>query len=486
MINNQYLAFDIGASSGRAILGTFDGCKVDLMEIHRFPNEMMLHNGHYYWDINRLFGELLNGLRLCVKKHNVIPVSIGIDTWGVDFGFLDGNSQLIGNPFAYRDSLTDEAMDQVFKVIRPKELYAKTGIQFLRFNSLFQLWALKKKFPTVLLQADKMLFVPDMLGYLFTGQIFSEYTIASTSQMLNPKTRNWYPDLLMRLGLPIHILDDIVEPGTQIGTIKPGILSELGVNSISLVAVGAHDTASAIAAIPAEGKNWAYISSGTWSLMGIETESPILSDLSFKYLFTNEGGVGKKIRYLKNITGLWLIQECKKIWDRNEEITYPEMITRCKKVTPFRSLVDPDDPAFMNPENMPSAIREYCERTGQVAPETIPEFARCIFESLALKYRLVLDQLKVISPHPIEKIHMIGGGSLNTFLCQLTADATGLPVIAGPAEATALGNILVQIGSHQGLDGLDTLRAYSLNSVQTVTYVPKNKAAWDKVVKREA
>jgi rhamnulokinase len=482
MINTQYLAFDIGAGSGRAILGTLDGCQVKLQEIHRFPNEMVLRDGHYYWDINKLFTELMTGLRICIKTHNVIPVSIGIDTWGVDFGLLDGSSQLIADPFAYRDSLTEEAMEQVFKVIRPKELYAKTGIQFMRFNTLFQLWAMKKQFPTRLLQADKMLFIPDLLGYLFTGIIYSEYTIASTSQMLNPKTRNWYPDLLMRLGLPIHILDDIVEPGTQIGTLKPGILSEMGVNSISLVAVGAHDTASAIAAIPAEGKNWAYISCGTWSLMGIETESPIVTEVSFKYLFTNEGGVGKKIRFLKNITGLWLLQECKKIWDKERELPYAEIIAQCKKVKPFQSIIDPDDPCFMNPENMLVAIRDYCLRTEQTAPETIPEFARCIFESLALKYRIVLDQLKEVSPFPIEKIHMIGGGSLNTLLCEFTADATGLPVIAGPAEATALGNILVQVACHQGLSGLDTLRAYSLNSVKTITYMPKNRSAWQKAL----
>ena len=481
MINTQYLAFDIGASSGRAILGTLDGCKVTLMEIHRFPNEMVLRDGHYYWDVNRLFDELMTGLTLCVKKHNIIPLSIGIDTWGVDFGLLDGNEQLTGNPFAYRDSLTEEAMEQVFKVMRPKELYAKTGIQFMRFNTLFQLWALKKKFPMQLLNSSKMLFMPDLLGYMFTGIAFSEYTIASTSQMLNPKTRNWYADLMIRLGLPIHILDDIVEPGTQIGSLRPEILSKLGIDKISLVAVGAHDTASAIAAIPAEGNNWAYISSGTWSLVGIETEAPVINDASFKYLFTNEGGVGKKIRFLKNITGLWLLQECKKIWDKEKEISYADLISQAKKVKAFQFLIDPDDPSFMNPENMPAAICEYCRKTGQAIPSSIPEFARCIFESLAMKYRIVLNQLREVSPHPIEKIHMIGGGSLNALLCQFTADATGLPVVAGPAEATALGNILVQIACHQGLTGLDTLRGYSMNSVKTETYLPKNTSSWEKM-----
>jgi rhamnulokinase len=480
MDNSSYLAFDIGAGSGRAILGTLDGCRIDLKEVHRFPNEMIYKDGHYHWDVRRLFEELKTGLQLCVKKHNIIPVSIGIDTWGVDFGLIDGNGKILDDPFAYRDSLTGEAMEQVFSVIRPKELYARTGIQFMSFNSLFQIWALKRKFPTLLLQADRLLFMPDLLGYLFTGNIFSEYTIASTSQLLNPKTRNWYPDLLIRLGLPIHILDDIVEPGTQIGELKPSILSEVGVDSITLVAVGAHDTASAIAAIPAEGSNWAYISSGTWSLMGIETDQPILSDGSFKYLFTNEGGVGGKIRYLKNINGLWLLQECKKVWDKDGEIPYERLIRDSRKVKPFRSLVDPDDPAFVNPANMPEAIRDYCIRSGQPAPEQPAEFARCIFESLALKYRIVLSQLREVSPHPIEKIHMIGGGSLNDFLCQLTADATGLPVVAGPAEATALGNILVQIASHQGLTGLDMMRAYSMNSVETVTYTPEKTGGWDR------
>lgn len=481
MTNNQYLAFDIGASSGRAILGTFDGCRIDLKEIHRFPNEMVKENGHYYWDINRLFQELKTGLKKCIQDYRVIPVSLGIDTWGVDFGLLDSSDKILGNPFAYRDSLTETAMEEVFKVIRPKDLYAKTGIQFMRFNSLFQLWALKKHFPTLLLQADKLMFIPDLLSYMFTGVPFTEYTIASTSQMLNPKTRNWYPDLMIKLGLPIHILQDIIEPGTQVGRINEGICSELSIPPVSVVATGAHDTASAIAAIPAEGKNWAYISSGTWSLMGIETDEPILSESSFKYLFTNEGGMGKKIRYLKNITGLWLLQECKKTWDAEKILSYDEIIESCKHSRPFRSLVDPDDLLFMNPPSMPEAIREYCRNTGQPEPESIADFTRCILESLAIKSRITLDLLKEVSPHPIEKIHIIGGGSLNKLLCQFTADATGLPVIAGPAEATALGNILAQIASHQGISDLSTLRGYSMNSVSTLTYTPENHEAWERI-----
>lgn len=478
MTSTHFLAFDIGASSGRAILGAFDGCRITLTEVHRFPNEMVLRNGHYYWDVLRLFEELKTGLKKCIRDLGIIPVSIGIDTWGVDFGLLDGSDNLLELPFAYRDDLTESAMEEVFKMIRPKDLYAKTGIQFMRFNSLFQLWALKKKFPTLLLQADKLLFIPDLLSYMFTGTYFSEYTIASTSQMLNPKTRNWYPDLMLRLGIPVHILENIIEPGTQIGPIKPEILSDLGNPPVSVVAVGAHDTASAIAAIPAEGKNWAYISSGTWSLMGIEADQPILNEESFRFLFTNEGGVGKKIRVLKNITGLWLLQECKKIWDAENPVSYEELIKGCKKVKPFQSIVDPDDPAFMNPWDMPETIREYCRRTSQAVPSTNEEITRCIFESLALKYSIILEQLRKISPHPIEKIHMIGGGSLNSFLCQLTADATGLPVVAGPAEATALGNILSQIACHQGISSLDTLRGFSMNSVKTITYKPKKTGEW--------
>ena len=469
----QYLAFDIGAGSGRAILGRFDGCRINLTEVHRFPNEMVMRGGHYHWDIHRLFKELKSGLGKCITHQGVIPVSIGIDTWGVDFGLLDSNGQLLGLPFAYRDSLTENAMEEVFSLINRKDLYQMTGIQFLVFNSLFQLWALKKRFPTLLLQADKMLFMPDLLNYLFTGVSCSEYTIASTSQILDPYKRDWLPGLMLRLGLPIHLLEEIVEPGTQVGTLKPGILGELGIPAVSAVAVGAHDTASAIAAIPAEGKNFAFISSGTWSLMGIETDQPIINEDSYRFLFTNEGGVGGRIRFLKNITGLWLLQECKKVWDRQRVYSYDELITACQQVKPYRSLIDPDDPSFLNPVSMPEAIREYCRKNGQLEPSTIPEFTRCIFESLARKYQLVLEQLKRVAPYPIKTLHMIGGGSLNPFLCQLTADATGLPVVAGPAEATALGNILVQLASHQGTSSLEKLRGYAINSVSTITYTPK-------------
>ncbi len=481
MDQTLFLAFDIGAGSGRTILGTFDGCRINLTEIHRFPNEMVYLNGHYCWDVHRLFKELKTALNLSVSRRNAIPLSIGTDTWGVDFGLLDGNGELLGLPFAYRDSLTENAMDEVFTLIDPKDLYARTGIQFLCFNSIFQLWALKKKFPALLIQADKLLFMPDLLNYFFTGTSYSEYTIASTSQILDPYKRNWLPELMLRLGLPVHILEDIIEPGTQVGTVKPEILSELGIPPVSVVAVGAHDTASAIAAIPAEGKNWAFISSGTWSLMGIETDRPVISKDSFQFLFTNEGGVGGNIRFLKNITGLWLLQECKKIWDTEKVLSYDDLIRGCQNAVPFRSLVDPDDPSFLNPGNMPEAIRECCRKSTQPEPVTIPEITRCIFESLAFKYRVVLGQLKQVSPHPIEKIHMIGGGSLNPFLCQLTADATGLPVIAGPAEATALGNILVQISCHFGITSLEILRGFAINSVATVTYLPENQEQWDNI-----
>jgi len=472
MSSQHYLAFDLGAGSGRAILGTFDGCRIELSEIYRFPNEMIQEEGHFFWNIDQLFAEIKTSLKKCVKERKIIPVSIGIDTWGVDFGLLDGNGKLIGKPFAYRDSLTETAMEEVFRLIKPKDLYARTGIQFLRFNTLFQLWALKQQFPMRLLQADKLLFMPDLLCYLLTGNTSSEYTIASTSQMLNAKTRDWYPDLMLRLGLPIHILEEIVEPGTQVGQIDQSICSELGIPSIPVVAVGAHDTASAIAAIPAEDQNWAYISSGTWSLMGIETDHPILNEKSFNHLFTNEGGVGGKIRYLKNISGLWLLQECKKIWDKELAVDYITLTQEAGQAEAFRSIIDPDDPAFMNPPDMPSAIIHHCQENGQPEPRTKGEFTRCILESLATKYRTTLDQLQEVSPHPIDKIHLIGGGSLNQLLCQLTADATRLPVIAGPAEATALGNILMQIASHQGIKKLDALRDFTRNSVTTTEYLP--------------
>ena len=468
----HYLAFDLGAGSGRAILGFYDAGKVGMKEIHRFDNEMIFQNGHYRWDVFRILKEIKTSIRLCVHQHQVIPESLAIDTWGVDFGLLDGTGKLIELPLAYRDSITTYAMDEVFSQVKADQLYKKTGIQFLPFNSIFQFWALKELYPVQIARADKLLFMPDLLTYLLTGETYSEYTIASTSQMIEPVRRVWATDILMKLRLPIDLLEPIVDPGTQIGTVTNEISAELGVPTIPVIAVGAHDTASAIAAIPAEGTNWAYISSGTWSLMGIETKSPIINNKSLEYGFTNEGGVGHTIRLLKNITGLWLLQSCKKVWDAEQETTYPDLIDEARKAEPFRTLIDPDDPLFMNPVNMVQAIQSYCIERGLPVPETKGQFTRSILESLAMKYKTVLNQLNELSPHPILQLHIIGGGSQNQMLCQMTADATGLPVVAGPAEGAALGNLLLQILADGELMSLEEVRCVARNSVETIRYEP--------------
>lgn len=480
----HFLAFDLGASSGRAILGVLKGDTLNLKEIHRFENQMLMKDGHYFWDVPALFNEIKKGLKKCVDGLGIIPQCIGIDTWGVDFGLLDYTGQLSANPYAYRDSLTEMAIEQVTKKIPAKTLYQKTGIQFLPFNSLFQLWSLKKAFPERLLSAGKLLFMPDLLSYMLTGVSYSEYTIASTSQMLNPHTGRWDMALLHKLGIPTNLLEELVEPGTIIGNILPEHQAELGIGPIPVAAVAAHDTASAIAAIPAEGTDWAYLSSGTWSLFGVELTAPCLSQEAYEAAFTNEGGVDSTIRFLKNITGLWMLSECKKIWDQSLDYSYEELVETSLTAEPFRSLVDPDDSCFLNPTNMIQAIQEYCEKTRQKIPVQISEVSRCIFESLALKYRSTLDNLIRVSGRTVNRIHIIGGGSQNQVLCQFAANATGRTVIAGPAEGTALGNILMQARALGVVDNLESMRKLVANNIQTQNYLPENTIEWNQAFEK--
>ncbi len=480
----HYLAFDIGASSGRAILGTLEGDRVSLQEVHRFSNEMSFQNGHYHWNIFRLFEELKLGLRKCIHEFQITPDSIAIDTWGVDFGLIGDDDKLLGWPFAYRDSITDNAMEEVFAIVEPFELYKMTGIQFMKFNSLFQLWAIKKKYPALIKKAKKLLFMPDLLGYMFTGKYWAEQTIASTSQMVDPENKSWLMSLMDTLDLPTDILQETVSPGNTMGKLLPEIQKELDCPAISVVASCAHDTAAAIAAIPAAGNNWVYISSGTWSLMGMELNKPVLNEHAFTGSFTNEGGFDGTTRFLKNITGLWLLQECKKIWDNKEILSYSELVEKSTNAPPFQSLVDPDHQDFMNPANMQEAIINYCRRTDQVPPAGIPEFTRCIFESLALKYRYTLELLQKAHPSKPQKIHIIGGGTHNELLCQYTANATGLNVIAGPAEGAALGNILVQAYAAGKVGGMNEIRQVARNSVQTKSYKPENMESWEQAYKQ--
>jgi len=479
MQKNHYLAFDLGASSGRAILGTLENGKLQLTEVHRFENQMQYINGHFFWNIFTLFSELKTGLKKCIQEHGVQPESIGVDTWGVDFVHLNKEGMIISLPFAYRDSRTDTSMEDLFEVVPKDEVYLQTGIQFMQFNSLFQLFSMVKDQSSLLEITDKILFVPDALNYLFSGEAATEFTIASTSQMIVPGKKEWQSSLLKKAGIDESFLTEIVEPGTVIGKIKEDVAKETGSDPVPVVAVAGHDTASAIVSVPANDKNYAYISSGTWSLMGIESEVPLVSEKTLEMNYTNEGGVEGTTRFLKNIMGMWLIQECRRAWLEEKNYTWDEMVQLAKGSEPFKYLINPDDSVFLNPGDMPKAIADYCAKTGQGTPESHAEIIRCVYDSLALKYRFTLEQILTVSEQPIERIHIIGGGANNKFLNQLTADATKLKVIAGPTEATATGNILVQAKAMGALKSLAEMRELVRASFEVEEYSPNPDLDWD-------
>jgi rhamnulokinase len=484
MKSSSFLAFDLGASGGRGIIGDLKDKVLKLNEICRFPNSMIHVLGSYHWDILYLWDEIAKGMAKA-RSMNLNPESMGIDTWGVDYGLLDNQGNLLGNPYAYRDHRTDSAMEEFSRIIPLREVYELTGIQFMQFNTLFQLHAaIRDKLPLMDIAAD-LLFMPDLLNYMLTGIKKTEFTFATTSQLYNPNTGSWEKKLFNALGVPVNLMQDIVNPGTVLGTLNQSAIEDTGMKDLNVVAVASHDTGSAIAAIPASDDNFAYISSGTWSLMGIESANPVITEESFKFSFTNEGGVGNRFRVLKNIMGLWLIQECKRCWaGSGQDHSYAEYAAMAEKATPFISLINPDDQSFYNPVDMPSAIVAYCKAHDEPVPSNTGEFARCIFESLALKYRFVLDALRKVSGKRIDRIHVIGGGSQNKLLCQLTANATGLPVVAGPAEGTAIGNLLVQAMGMGYIGSLREIREIVINSCETVVYNPVDTASWDKAYGR--
>lgn len=477
---NKFLAFDIGASGGRAIIGKLKDDIISLKEIYRFYNGMTLIHGRYHWDIFRIFEDVKKGLKEAAAQ-NEIPSSIGVDTWGVDYGLLDEAGHILNLPYAYRDHRTDSAMDEVFRIIPKQELYNLTGIQFLQFNTVFQLHAaVRDRLPIMGLARD-LLFIPDLLNYLLTGVKKSEFSFATTSQLYNPRTKAWAPEIFEKIGVPIDIMQDIVSPGTVLGKLTQDISGETGMPSVDVIAVASHDTGSAIASIPAEDEYFAYISSGTWSLMGIESKTPVISQKSLAFNFTNEGGVEETFRVLKNIMGLWLIQECKRSWaDAGADFSYPALVKMAASSKSFKTLIDPDHPLLLNPANMPEAISSLAEKAKQPALDNPGEFSRCIFESLAFRYQQTLEELKQISDKDIRKIHIIGGGSQNELLCQFTANATGLPVVAGPAEGTALGNIMVQAMAQGKIKSLAEIRRIIRNSFEFKKYVPENTAEWDR------
>jgi rhamnulokinase len=463
---SRYVAFDLGAESGRAVLATLDGGSLAIQELHRFANEPVQAGGTMHWDVLRLWHEMRRGLSLAPEID-----SIGVDTWGVDFALLDGTGALIQNPVHYRDPRTDGIPERVFEIVPPSEIYENTGVQFMQINTLFQVYALAQKNPDLLRSARHFLTIPDLLNFWLTGKITCEYTNATTTQMFDTRARDWARPMLARLGIPTLFLETVIEPGTRIGRLRP----DLG--TAQVVAPACHDTGSAVAAIEASGPT-AFISSGTWSLLGTEAPAPIVTPQARAYNFTNEGGVGGTTRVLKNIMGMWLLQSCRKQWHASD---YASLIAMAKAQPDLTSLVDPDHPSFLHPENMTASIRGFCEATHQPAPETQAAFVQTILESLALKYRYVLDSLSHVTRQQYRTIRVVGGGARNHVLNQYIADATGCRVLAGPVEATALGNIVMQLVATGAVDSIAAGREIVSRSFPADVFEPRDSAVWDNV-----
>lgn len=474
----KVLAFDLGASSGRGIVATLDGGKITLNEVHRFENNGVSVRGTLYWDIIYLFNQIKQGIvnaRLAGGFD-----CIGIDTWGVDFGIVDENGDLLANPVHYRDTRTDNIPDEVFKEISKDDVYDRTGIQIISFNTLFQMYYMAKYKKKTLSLADKMLFIPDLLNYFLTGEKKIEYTIASTSQMINPYTRDWDNEMLEKLNIPTNLLCDIVKPGTVVGKVSKDVCDELSIEPTDVVAVASHDTASAVVSVPTTDDDFVYISCGTWSLFGTELDEPLICPEGLASSYTNEGGTDGKIRFLTNIMGLWLINEARRTWiKQGHELSFPELVKLAESSEPFKCFVDPDYPEFGKPGDMPAKIQKYCEATGQYVPQTIGEIARCIYESLALKYRYAFDNLKSITGKDYASINILGGGANAKNLCQMTASACGVAVNAGPIEATALGNIAIQLIAKGEIANIKEARAIIRDSFDIETYNPQDVAQWE-------
>jgi len=482
----RYLAFDLGAESGRAVLGTLHGKHLELEEVHRFPNGMLNILGHLHWNIYRLYEEILRSIRICCNQHGPQLNGLGIDTWGVDFALIGPQNTLLGLPYAYRDKRTEGMMERVFHRIPAREIYQLTGIQFLPFNTIFQLFAMVQEKSPVLQIAQHLLFIPSLLNYLLTGEITAELTFATTSQLFNPVKQEWARDIFERLDLPLEIMPEVMEPGQVIGPLLPNLAEELQIgDTVPVIATASHDTASAVAAVPVEPSTmregtWAYISSGTWSLMGIEIPQPIITEESFAMNFTNEGGVEGTFRFLRNIMGLWLVQECRRIWaEEGHPFEYSQLTDMAAQARPFAAFLYPDDPSFLRPANMPQAIRHFCRRTGQRPPEDRAQLIRVILEGLAFRYREVLEMLQHLCGKSIQVLHVVGGGSRNSLLCQFTANVCGLPVVAGPAEATAIGNLMVQAMAGGEVASLEDARCIIRQSFELQVYEPKETDRWE-------
>lgn len=485
--NKVYLAIDLGGGSGRVLAGEYDGHRIELHEMNRFANTPVELPDGRHWNVTGIYLNILEGLRLAARRYGNRPISVGIDTWGVDYGLLDADGHLLGLPFQYRDHRTDGMMQKAFSLVPERELYDDTGIQMMIFNTVFQLLSEIERGSPVLEVARDLLFTPDLLGYWLTGRKTQERSIASTSQLYDPKTKDWNLELIERLGIPRRLFKEIRDPGSVLGDLRPQLKEATGLVDLKVITVGGHDTASAVAAVPSQKKAPAYLSSGTWSLMGLELPGPMITEASFKDAFTNESGVGGTIRFLKNICGLWLIQESRRYWlDGGQDYSYAEMAGLAAGAEPFRSLIDPDAPRFADAGHMPEKIQAYCRETGQPSPETPAEIIRCIYESLALRYAQVWERLPKYTDIAPDCLHVVGGGCQDRLLNQFTANAIGAPVIAGPVEATGLGNILAQMLADGEISSLAEGRAIVAESFAVTTYEPTDIQTWNRVKERFA
>jgi rhamnulokinase len=496
----SFLAFDLGAESGRAMVGQFDGERIRLSEVHRFPNgpvRLSDSSGAGYrlhWDVLRLWTEIKRGLALAIQEYGADLAGVGLDTWGVDFALLDRDGALVSNPYHYRDSRTDGMVEEAFRRVPRAEIFEQTGIQFMQLNSLYQLLAMVVSRSPALDIAETFLTMPDLFNYWLTGRRVCEFSIATTTQCYDPRLPppdeggdrgGWAISLLERLGIPTHIFPEIVPPGTVLGQLLPSVAEEVGVSSLTVITPACHDTGCAVAAVPAEGADFAYISSGTWSLLGAELPEPVINERSLAFDFTNEGGVGGTFRFLKNIDGLWLVQECRRTWaHQGEEFSYDELTQMAAQADSLQSVVDPDYGEFLQPGDMPARIRAFCRQTDQPVPQSKGAVVRCALESLALKYRWVLERLEEILGRRLEPIHIVGGGTQNRLLNQFAADATVRRVVTGPIEATAVGNVITQAMALGHIGSLEEGRRIVRNSFDVVTYEPSGGAGWDEAYAR--
>ena len=486
MESKNYIAVDLGAESGRVMLGTVSGERLRLTEIHRFTNGPIDIDGSLHWDLPTLLSEIKTGIKQAIQQAEGGIACIAVDSWGVDFGLLDEQGRLLENPYHYRDSRTDGMMDKAFEIVGKRAIYDQSGIQFMQLNTLYQLLAMVQSGDPILEKARTLVFIADLVAYYLCGEPYAEYTLASTSQFMNMKTGQWADVLLEKLQLPKNIFPPVVQPGTLVGTLTEQVATELGCSRIPIAAIGSHDTASAVAAVPAgPDGHWAYLSCGTWSLLGVEIPAPVINDQTFQFQFTNEGGVEGTIRLLKNIMGLWLVQECRRHWQSaGQDLSYAEITQMAADAAPFAAYIDPSYADFLSPGQMPQKIADYLKKTGQNAIEDKGTLIRSVLESLALNYAWVLQQLEQLSGHSIDTLHIVGGGIQNELLCQFAANATGKTVVTGPIEATASGNILMQAKAVGQVQHLEQIRAIVRNSFDLKEYLPDNIAPWQQQSKK--